>query len=523
MMRTCSVLPVGSRRVLSRGFASALPGMPRYPFVGSLPALGSLKTKHGQMILDAPQEMLDINYYAFDKAPLYTAGIPGMGQGIDGKLYYCTDPEEYIKVIRCEGKYPSGAVNVQWPIISYMKRKNHKAVGIMGHGEEWKRQRSAIQKSLMSPAIVRKYVPGVWQAATLASKGAPKSSADLKGFFGRASFDLFCSVTFGEQMETADEETKNDPRNAEFATNVQSAMQVIFPMMLSPPEVLKDRLGIQSALAVHLSEKMEAARARSLEMILSFAEQLERGELDELQSKSYLAEILGNDKLDPEEINDLIGLLLFAAVDTTSSLLGWILIQLAVNPEQQRALRTELKDVLGPVLRGEATMEAKLLDHSSLPYLHACVRESHRMRPSLAINIFKTIGSELELCGQTLPAGAMVALDSTSPQNDPAFVDEPLEFRPERWLPEAVKAREGTPSAVIDHTLLRGPFSAGARMCPGSRVANYEVLCMVSNLVLNWEMELVDPTIRSALDIEYKQTLTTNPVEFPEFRFTATE
>jgi hypothetical protein len=51
----------------------------------------------------------------------------------------------------------------------------------------------------------------------------------------------------------------------------------------------------------------------------------------------------------------------------------------------------------------------------------------------------------------SLPANSVVQLDACSLQNDPDLVTDHRAFRPERWLPEAVAARVGTPSEVSDH------------------------------------------------------------------------
>jgi cytochrome P450 len=67
-------------------------------------------------------------------------------------------------------------------------------------------------------------------------------------------------------------------------------------------------------------------------------------------------------------------------------------------------------------------------------------------------------------------------------------LDNVDEFRPERWLPEAVEARKGTAAEVLDHPLFSGPFSQGARRCPGSRVSRNEVLILLSQLILDWEI-----------------------------------
>ena len=37
----------------------------------------------------------------------YTMGFPGVGEGVHGTIYICSDPEEYVQVIRGEGLHPS--------------------------------------------------------------------------------------------------------------------------------------------------------------------------------------------------------------------------------------------------------------------------------------------------------------------------------------------------------------------------------------------------------------------------------
>ena len=44
---------------------------------------------------------------------------------------------------------------------------------------------------------------------------------------------------------------------------------------------------------------------------------------------------------------------------------------------------------------------------------------------------------------------------------DPKIVESPMEFKPERWLKDAVDRRKGTPAAIVDHPFFSGPFSQG--------------------------------------------------------------
>jgi cytochrome P450 len=213
-----------------------------------------------------------------------------------------------------------------------------------------------------------------------------------------------------------------------------------------------------------------------------------------------------------------MALLMNAAVDTTSSLSVWNLIHLAANPEVQERLHAELAQQLPDK---DVPLTAAALSSRNLPYLHMVMREAHRVRPSLGMQLRKEIQAETELCGVTVPANSVVVLDACSLQNDPELVPSPLAFRPERWLPEAVAGRVGTPSEVIDHPLLRAPFSAGARMCPGSRVANFEVLSLLVHVVRDWRFTLADKTLTSGLDVPWLQKLTAVPAGPMGFEFEA--
>ena len=53
--------------------------------------------------------------------------------------------------------------------------------------------------------------------------------------------------------------------------------------------------------------------------------------------------------------------------------------------------------------------------------------------------------------------------------------------------------RKGTAAEVIDHKLLSTPFSFGARMCLGGRVAQVEMSVFLARIVREWEFSLEDP------------------------------
>ena len=121
---------------------------------------------------------------------------------------------------------------------------------------------------------------------------------------------------------------------------------------------------------------------------------------------------------------------------TASSVLNWVLLHLALNPEVQQTLYEEA------VGAGEVTAE-RIATKAVYPYLHAVIREQHRLTPALPMSVFKKNSrSEIDIHGVTFPQNTMFALDSMSLQRLPEYAPDPETFDPTRWLPDAVKARK---------------------------------------------------------------------------------
>ena len=96
-------------------------------------------------------------------------------------------------------------------------------------------------------------------------------------------------------------------------------------------------------------------------------------------SNSLLGRLV-NKGVPDDELGTLTGPMLMAGVDTTAYVMSWLYLNLASNPDVQTKLANELKSVLnGADLTTPEQMK-------SLPYLDACIRESHRLTPSAVAN-----------------------------------------------------------------------------------------------------------------------------------------
>ena len=218
-----------------------------------------------------------------------------------------------------------------------------------------------------------------------------------------------------------------------------------------------------------------------------------------------------------EEVKTLVGGLLSAGVDTTGGLLTWKLLFVALCATTQERIHAELS----------ASMNRHSVDHlipacitpKEAPYLHAALRESHRLANTTITIPMKTLIAETVVHDVTLPASSVVLFDSFTTGMRPDLVgDQGKDFDPSRFLPDAIAARKGTAAAILDHPFFVGPFSQGARKCPGSRVANMEAAALLGQLVLDWHITV--PGIQHWTDVPYDlETLTT--AQMPPMQFSA--
>lgn len=153
--------------------ASASPDTPTLKHVPSLPFLGSTVPQYSKIPAMDPSQTYD--YWpevTRQYGDFYTMGIPGIGAGITQTVYIVQDPQEMMKVLKAEGKFPSGAAQSAWALRQIMEDHGHAAAAkIFDQGPEWKRVRSFFQTDLLSPQAAKHYVPSIAEVTQYASQG----------------------------------------------------------------------------------------------------------------------------------------------------------------------------------------------------------------------------------------------------------------------------------------------------------------------------------------------------------------
>ena len=144
--------------------------------------------------------------------------------------------------------------------------------------------------------------------------------------------------------------------------------------------------------------------------------------------------------------------------------------ELARNPRCMNTLQQELDEQIG---KNSAVKE---LDLPKLKYLDACLKETLRLHPTGQLLLPHQAAESCRVMGYTIPKGARVVVNAWAIGRDPGVWDEPLVFRPERFV-----AKPGLDFKGNDFEL--APFGSGKRMCIGMSMAARKIPLVVANLV----------------------------------------
>ncbi|MGA8036312.1 MAG: cytochrome P450 [Candidatus Acidiferrales bacterium] len=179
-------------------------------------------------------------------------------------------------------------------------------------------------------------------------------------------------------------------------------------------------------------------------------------------------------QMTPKQLRDEAMTLFLAGHETTAITLAWTWYLLSENPQAAERLHGELRDVLG----GRAP---EVNDLVRLPYLLAVVNEVLRLYPAAYI-LARTSIAPFSIAGYDFPENTTVLMSQWVMHRDARYFDEPLAFRPERWL-------DG-----LEDRLPKGayfPFGDGPRRCIGQNFALMESALATAAVAQKFSFRLV--------------------------------
>ncbi|PAN12758.1 hypothetical protein PAHAL_2G289300 [Panicum hallii] len=330
-------------------------------------------------------------------------------------------------------------------------------------GEYHLRLRKLVQGAL-GPDALRALVPEV--EAAVRSTLAAWDGRVMSTFHAmkRLSFDVGIATIFGGRLD--------ERRKAELRRNYSI--------------VEKGYNCFPNSLPGTLYHKAMQARRR-LHGVLSdiMRERRERGELGS-DLLGCLMQSRGDDGaalLTDEQVADNIIGVLFAAQDTTASVLTWIVKYLRDHPKLLEAVRAEQAAVREATDGGRRPLTWA---HSrSMALTHRVILESLRMASIISFT-FREAVADVEYKGFLIPKGWKVMPLFRNIHHSPDYFQDPHKFDPSRFQ-----------VAPRPNTFL--PFGSGVHACPGNELAKLEMLVLIHHLVTGYRWEVVG----SSDEVEY--------------------
>ncbi|KAH8266114.1 hypothetical protein KR038_003488 [Drosophila bunnanda] len=437
--------------------------------------------------------------------------IPGLFGRPSTVIVFNADTFE--KVYRTEGQWPvrDGAE----PVLHYREKRPDgffkDCVGLFSNGAQWGKMRSAANPVLMQHRNVAVYLKPmqrvnrqfIQRIRQLRDRESSEVPANFLHTINQLTFESVATVALDKELGLLSN-TNHSAEAAKFFENIAVVMESFYELGLKPsiykyistPTYRKFSRAfdeIFDSCTLYVNEAIERIEAKS-------------GQANSQEHKSILEQLLLVDR----KFAIVMAMdLLMGGVETTSSALAGLMLNLAKNPEKQQKLREELLTKL-PSPDKEFTLE----EMKSLPYLRACIKESMRMYPVTFGNV-RSAGADLVLEGYRIPMGTPFLMTNIFLLKDERFYPRPEEFLPERWLRRKDADEDSSEALMNKNSFVYMPFGFGPRMCVGKRIVDLELELTVANVVRNFHIEYNYPTEKA-----FRSTFLYTPNIPLQFKFT---
>uniref|UniRef100_A0AAT9UTK5 Cytochrome P450 6PZ20 n=1 Tax=Maconellicoccus hirsutus TaxID=177089 RepID=A0AAT9UTK5_MACHI len=378
-------------------------------------------------------------------------------------------------------------------------------------GDEWKNLRIKLT-STFTTGKMKMMFPLVNECATKLSQVIGQiplnQSFDIKDLSSRYTTDVIASCAFGLMSNSLD-----NP-NSEFRQTGKKLLEFRFASVLRslkinlPKKLMKllnltimdlktqNYFGDIVYKTVEYRERNNVTRNDFLDLLIalknnSTSKKYHENDSEDLQK--FLDQVGDKGvKSDIQLTNELLAaqalLFFIAGFETSSTALGYVLMELSLNQSIQRKVRQEIIDVLSS---NDNQISYDVL--KKMTYTDMVISESLRKHPPLSLLIRKTCENyKIPKTEVIIPSGTSIIIPVYGLHLDEKYYDNPQEFRPERFTEEEISKRSS-------YTYL--PFGAGPRVCIASRFGKMTVKVGLVNALRNFTYRL-SPEMKFPLKFE---------------------
>nr|XP_027125050.1 flavonoid 3'-monooxygenase-like [Coffea arabica] len=382
---------------------------------------------------------------------------------------------------------------------------NYQDLVFAPYGPRWRLLRKICSIHLFSAKalddfhLVRQEEVGTLTRALLASAG--KTPVNLGQLLNVCTTNALGRVMLGRRV-FGDGSGGGDPKADEFKSMVVELMVLAGVFNLGDFIPILDWLDLQG-----VAEKMKKLHARFDAFLNTILEEHKINGSSGMEKHVDLLSTLISlkDNVDGEggtlsdtEIKALLLDLFTAGTDTSSSTVEWAIAELIRNPKLLAQAQQELDAVIG---------SNRLVTDADLPkltFIQAIVKEAFRLHPSTPLSLPRMATENCEINGYFIPKGSTLLVNVWAIARDPDIWADPLEFRPERFLPGGEKPNvdiKGNDFEVI-------PFGAGRRICAGMSLGVRMVQLLTATLIHAFDWDLPNGQGAEKLNMEEAYGLT---------------
>ncbi|XP_012517188.1 PREDICTED: steroid 17-alpha-hydroxylase/17,20 lyase [Propithecus coquereli] len=439
--------------------------LPSLPLVGSLPFL----PRHGHQ---------HVNFFKLQKkyGPIYSVRMGPKTLVIVG--HYQLAKEVLVK----KGKDFSGRPQVaSLDILS----DNQKGIAFADYGTHWQLHRKLVQATFaLFKDGNQKLGKIICQEVSvlcdmLVTHDGQSIDISLPVFL--AITNIICLICFNNSYKYGDPElTVIQKYNEGILENLgNSSLVDTFPWLQIFPnkslEMLRKCVRMRNELLKGIMEKYkEKFRSNSttnmLDVMIQAKMNSDNNNSDPDQDSKKLS-----DKHILATVGDIFG----AGVETTASVVKWIVAFLLHNPQLKKKIHEEIDQNIG------FSRTPTISDRSHLILLEATIREVLRIRPVAPLLIPHKANNDSSIGEFAIDKGTEVVINLWALHHNEKEWHQPDQFMPERFL-------DSTGTQLISPSLSYLPFGAGPRSCVGEVLARQELFLFMSWLLQRFELEVPD-------------------------------
>ncbi|XP_065857413.1 cytochrome P450 76A2-like [Euphorbia lathyris] len=387
------------------------------------------------------------------------------------------------------------------------------ALSLLPHGSHWRVLRKLVMVDMLSNKelnetsfIRRKCMDDMlrWIEKETLSEEKAESGINISHFVFLMTFNLMGNLVFSRNV--MDSESKEC---SEFMKAVVELMDISVKVDLV--DFIPWLKWVMNIRGGEEKRKVERCVAEAMELSLMFVkeriEEKKKKKMVENRRKDFLdvlIEFEGNGKDEPDHISEhnmkcFILEMYVAVTENFSSTIEWAMAELLRNPETMKKAKAELTSVIGPKKKVEEN------DINNLPYLQAIIKETIRLHTPAPLLLPRKTRQDTKFMGYDIPKNTQVFVNVWSIVRDPQHWDDPLCFKPERFMDSNIDFK-GQHFEYI-------PFGSGRRVCVGLALAHRVLNLILGSLIHEFDWKLGANITPESMDMREMLGITMRKVE----------